>query len=210
MGIVTGWWRADEQHETSWQGRLQQRLELARVATLDKEAVRVVAIWQRDYTDVHALLSEPAGKQLRRMLAAAVRIGIKGQIDGSRTVAQLAILLPVEMTSHRTGDVVKTGLPQHGVVEQTLDKNHVRILPDLLPCVQATLGARQKAVRWRRNRQAAGIEIALQWKHDAVHVGVVATGSYQTGLMQCVERIAQLCQPTPQAAAGRVANPHVL
>src|SRR5277367_3597509 len=119
MGIVTGWWRADAQHETSWQSRLQQRLELARVATLDKEAVRVVAIWQRDDTDVHALFPEPAGKQLRRLLAAAVRIGIKGQIDGSRTVAQLAILLPVEMTSHRTGDVVKTGLPQHGVIEQT-------------------------------------------------------------------------------------------
>jgi len=28
--------------------------------------------------------------------------------------------------------------------------------------------------------------------------------------MQCPERITQLCQPTPQAAAGRVANPHVL
>src|SRR5580700_772458 len=108
------------------------------------------------------------------------------------------------MTSHRTGDVVKTHLPQNGIVEQTLDENDVRILPDLLPGVQSALGARQKAVRRGRNRQAAAIEIALQWKHDAVRVGVVATDSDQTGLMQCPERITQLCQPTPEAAAGRV------
>ena len=41
--------------------------------------------------DVHALLPEPAGKRLRRLLAAAVGVGIKGQIDGSadrRTVAE--------------------------------------------------------------------------------------------------------------------------
>src|SRR5437660_1227441 len=46
----------------------------------------------------------------------------------------------VEMISHGAGDVVKTGLPQHGIVEQALHENHFRIPPDLLPCVQATLG----------------------------------------------------------------------
>jgi hypothetical protein len=63
------------------------------------------------------LLFEPAGKRLRRLLATAVCVGIKGQIDSSRTVAQLPILVPVEMISHRAGDVVKAGLPQDSVVE---------------------------------------------------------------------------------------------
>ena len=41
-------------------------------------------------------------------------------------------------------------------------------------------------------------------------VGVVARGSHQTGLPQSLDRVAQLCQPTSQATAGRVADPHVL
>ena len=87
-----------------------------------------------------------------RLPATAVWVGIKGQIDGSRTVAQLPILAPVEMISHRAGDVAKTGLPQNGIVEQALDENHFRRLTDLLPRVQTALGAGQKAVRRRRDR----------------------------------------------------------
>ena len=41
-------------------------------------------------------------------------------------------------------------------------------------------------------------------------VGVVAGGGDQTGLTQSLERVAQLRQPTSQAAARRVADPHVL
>src|SRR5260370_13208003 len=114
------------------------------------------------------------------------------------------------MISNGAGDVVKTGLPQYGIVEQALDKNHLRISPDLLPGVQATLGTRQETVRWRRSRDAAAIEIAFQRKHQAMPVGVVAHGRDQTGLMQSLQRVAQLHQPTPQATAGRVADPHVL
>ncbi len=43
-----------------------------------------------------------------------------------------------------------------------------------------------------------------------MHVCVVASGSDQTGLTQSRERIAQLRQPTSQATAGRVTDPHVL
>ena len=50
------------------------------------------------------------------------------------------------MCAQRAGDVVKTRLPQHGIVEQPLDKNHLGALPDLLPCIQAALGARQEAM----------------------------------------------------------------
>ena len=39
-------------------------------------------------------------------------------------------------------------------------------------------------MRRRRSREAAAIEIAFQRKDDAMHVGVVASGSDQTGLAQ--------------------------
>ena len=143
-------------------------------------------------------------------MAAAVAVGIKGQIDGSGTVAELPKLARIEMGSQRAGDVVKAGLPQHGVVEQALDQNHFRIGLDLLPCVQAALGARQKAVRRRRKRKAAAIEIAFQRKDDPMHVCVVTHAGHQAGLTQSRQRVTQLRQPTPQATAGRVADPHVL
>jgi len=43
-----------------------------------------------------------------------------------------------------------------------------------------------------------------------MRVGVIASAGDQAGLPQSLERIAQLRQPTSQATAGRVANPHVL
>src|SRR5713226_6734631 len=82
-----------------------------------------MAVGQRDSANVHALLSEPAGERLRRLPATAVSVRIKGQIDGSLAVAQLPILVGIEMIAQRAGDVVETGLPQDGVVEQTLDEN---------------------------------------------------------------------------------------
>ena len=56
-----------------------------------------MAVGQRDCAHVYALLAEPAGKRLRRLLTTAVPIGIKGQIDGSRTVAELAKLARIEI-----------------------------------------------------------------------------------------------------------------
>ena len=61
---------------------------------------------------------------------------------------------------------MKAGLPQDGVVEQTLDENHLRTMPDLLPAIQAPLGAWQKSVRRRRSREAAAIEVAFQGKDE--------------------------------------------
>jgi len=48
---------------------------------------------------MHALLCEPAGKRLRRVLATAVRVRIKGQIDSSLALAQLPNLARIEMDS---------------------------------------------------------------------------------------------------------------
>src|SRR5258708_30692115 len=105
---------------------------------------------------------------------------------------------------------MKAGLPQDGVVEKTLDENHFRIAPHLFPCIQTALGAWQKPVGWRCGRDATAIEIVFQWKDDAMDVSVIAERGDQTGLTQSGERVAQLCQPTPQATAGRVTNSHYL
>jgi hypothetical protein len=43
------------------------------------------------------LPGEPAGKRLSRLLTTAVAIGIKGQVNGSRTVAELAKLARIEI-----------------------------------------------------------------------------------------------------------------
>ena len=56
-----------------------------------------MAVGQRHSTDVYTLLGEPAGKRLGGFLAAAVRIGIKGQVDGSPTVAELTELACIEI-----------------------------------------------------------------------------------------------------------------
>src|SRR5215469_9962789 len=111
MGIAHGCWRACAPPGRSSLRHLQERLELTRITAPDKEAVRIMALGQRHGAHVYALIGELAGKRLRRSLAAAIHIGIKGQVDSSRTVAELPILVHIEMICHRAGDVVKTGLP---------------------------------------------------------------------------------------------------
>ena len=86
----------------------RRRLELVRIAALNKEAVRIVALGQRHGAHVYALLAESADKRLCRLLATAVPIGIKGQVDGSRTVAELAELARIEIGTHRAGDVAES------------------------------------------------------------------------------------------------------
>ena len=67
-------------------------------------------------------------------------------------------------------------------------KNHLQVLPNLLPAIQAH--------RWRLlaesdeaapRSKAASIGIAFRWKDDAMQVRVVANGSDQTGLTQSLE-----------------------
>jgi len=67
-------------------------------------------------------------------------------------------LLRVEMSTQRTGDVVKARLPQHGIVEQSLDKNHLGIVPDLLHMRIATLRARKEAMS-EGSANAAAVEV---------------------------------------------------
>src|SRR5688500_14309925 len=99
---------------------------------------------------------------------------------------------------------MKAGLPQYGVVKQTFYENHFRKPPYLLPAIEATFGARQKAMRRHRSREATSVEIAFQWKYDSMLVCIVISGGHQTGFSEGRRRIPQLHQPASEATARRV------
>jgi len=92
-----------------------------------------VTIGQEDAASDDALRLETLCELLRGLLAAAVGIDIEGEIDRARAVAQLLQLAGVQMRAQRAGDVTKTRLPQHGIVEQPLDENHFGAMLNLLP-----------------------------------------------------------------------------
>src|SRR5215472_5718544 len=81
---------------------------------------------------------------------------------------------------------------------------------NFVPAIQAAFTSRQKSVRRRGSREAAPIEIAFQWKNDAVCVGVVAGGGDQARLRQGGQRVTQCDQPTAQARAGSITDAHVI
>jgi hypothetical protein len=66
------------------------------------------------------------------LLSAAIGIDIEDEIR-ARAITQLLELESVEMRAERTGDVLKTGLPQRGIVEQPFHENHLGTLLNLLP-----------------------------------------------------------------------------
>ena len=78
---------------------------------------------------------------LRCLLATAIGVCIEGEINSARTVAQLLKLAGVQMRAQRAGDVAKTRLPQHGIIEQPLDENDLGALLNLIPGIQAPLRA---------------------------------------------------------------------
>src|SRR5215467_5840036 len=143
-----------------------------------------MAVGQRYSANQDAPFPETLRETLRRLLAAAVGVGIEGHVDGSGPVAQLPELASIEMGSQRTGDVLKPGLPQHGIVDQALDEDDFRMRSGLRPAVQAAFRSRQKAVRRRRRRKAAAVEVVLQRKDNPTDVCIVAQAGYQTGLTQ--------------------------
>ena len=71
---------------------------------------------------------------------------------------QLPELVGVEMRAQRTGHVVKARLPQYGIVEQAFDKDDLGAVPNLLPCIQAALGARQETMS-EGGADAAAVEV---------------------------------------------------
>ena len=74
--------------------------------------------------------------------------------------------------------MAKARLPQHGVVEQPLDENHLGALLNLLPGIQATLAAAKEAMSGGCS-DAAAIEVddvsaPMAGEDDALVEGVAA------------------------------------
>lgn len=92
-----------------------------------------MAFGQKHAASGDALRAQTMGELPRGLSAAAVGIAIEGEIDRAWTIAQLSKLVSVEMRAQRAGDVAKTRLPQHRIVEQPLDENHLGTLLNLLP-----------------------------------------------------------------------------
>src|SRR5256885_877687 len=109
-------------------GQPRESLKLSGITALDEEGVRIVALGQERAASGDALRVETLSQVLRGLLAAAVGIDIEGEINGARAIAQLSRLIGIQMRAQRAGDVAKTRLPQHGIVEQPLDKNHLGTL----------------------------------------------------------------------------------
>src|SRR2546429_9009281 len=86
----------------------------------------------------------------------------RSEKDRARAIAQLTKLVSVEMRAQRAGEVAKPRLPQHGIVEQSLDENHLGALLDLLPGVQATLGARCYV-----QHLAPNVKLSVMWSWHA-------------------------------------------
>src|SRR2546427_9522727 len=98
------------------------------------------------------------------------------------------------MGAQGTGDVAKTSLPQHGIVEQPFDKNHVGALPHLFPGIQATLGAGQESMGEGGTKTAAvevdHASVLATRENDAPVEGVAALRVEQADTLQEIERIA--------------------
>src|SRR6266481_3336701 len=99
---------ADGKRGTSLLSGLQKNLELPRVTALDEEEL---GSWPFGRETRRAATPCSLSRSDRACAASCplLLVGIKGQIDGSRAVAQLPKLVCVEMISHRAGDVAITG-----------------------------------------------------------------------------------------------------
>jgi hypothetical protein len=101
---------------------------------------------------------KPISQLFCGLLAALVDVIIEGDIEGTRPGTELAELVGVEMRAQRTGQVGEACLTQRSVVEQSLDQNHRRAVPDLLPGLQAALAAGQEAMS-ESDADAAAIQV---------------------------------------------------
>src|SRR5580704_3899554 len=150
-----------------------------------------MSLRQENATCGDTVRDKTTGQLLCSLLAALVLIDIEGEIDGARSFGQLAELVRVEMGSQRTGDVMKARLAQDRIIEQSLDKNHLWAVQDLLPGIQTALDAGEKSMR-EGNADAAAIQVddvvVLTYrKDDALIESVATTRVEQTGLPQQIE-----------------------
>ena len=117
-----------------------------------------MTLWQQDAKGHDTVCAKTMGQLLCGLLSALVGVDIEGEIDGALAFAQLVELGVIEMRAQRAGHVLKTGLPQRAIVEQSFDKDDLAIMADLLPCIQAALAAGQEAMGEGR-ADAAAVEV---------------------------------------------------
>ena len=185
-------------------------MKLSRVTALDEEGVWIVAIGQEDAASDDALRPETMCELLRSLLAAAVGVDIEGEIDRARVVAQLLKLAGVQVRAQGAGDMAKTGLPQHDIVEQPLDENDLGALLNLLPGIQAALGAGEESMG-KGGSDTATVEIddapvLAAGEDDAPVKGVAALRVEQAETLQEIARIALSREMPTQAPTGGVAD----
>jgi len=102
--------------------------------------------WQDYPANRYRLCCKPMGQLFCSLLATLVGIIVEAEIDGAWPVTELAELVGVEMRAQRAGHVREACLAQRGIVEQSLDNNHLGAVPNLLPCIQTALGSGQEAM----------------------------------------------------------------
>ncbi len=173
-----------------------------------------MAFGQEHAASGDALCAETLCQSLRGLLAAAVGIDVEGEINRARAVAQLLKLAGVQMRAQRAGDMAKARLPQHRIVEQPLDEDHLGALLDLLPGIQATLGAGEKSMG-EGGSDTAAVEIddasALAAREDDAPVeGIAAIPVEKAKTLQQIARIALSGEMPAQASTGGVADPQFL
>jgi hypothetical protein len=135
---------------------------------------------------------ETIGKLLRGLLTATIVVNIEGEINRALVVAQLPKLAGVEVGAQRAGEVMKTCLPQHGIVE---------------------LGARQKSMG-KGIAQTAAVEVdnasgVTAGEDDATVESVAALRVDQANLAKKIETIALSGEMSAQASAGSIADPQL-
>src|SRR5207244_9879633 len=119
------------------------------------------------------------------------------------------------MRTERAGDVAKTRLPQHGIIEQPLDENHLGVVLNLFPGIQATLRAGEESMREAYGNNAAAVEIddapaLAAGEDDAPVEGIAALRIEQAQTPWKIERIVLSREMSTQAPAWGVANPQFL
>lgn len=126
-------------------------------------------------------------------MAAAVGIVIEAEINGAGAVTQLAKLVRGEMRAERTGGMAEPGLPQHGEIEDTFDKNHTGELADRFPGDQIAFCAGDKSMG-EGGADAAAVQVddaavLAAREDDALIEGVVALRIDEAGAPQQIEGV---------------------
>jgi hypothetical protein len=160
----------------------------------EKVTVGIVTVRQVHNRCSHAGIFQAFGELPGDLLASLVFIFIEGDVD--HAIGNLAKLVEMgggEMGAHSGGRMAKTGLPQHGQVEQAFDENQRGEMTNRVPGEQTALGAREEAMRKSRADTAAvevdDLALLTAGKHHTSTEGITALRVDETMMQQFIERV---------------------